>query len=166
MLQLPQWSSSVCRSAHDESPVRPLITHCVNPASHVDLHAPDWHLLFALRMLGQTLPHVVQLLGSLPRFTHDPLQFAIPGGHTSTHAELTQVLPAAQCVPHVPQNCGSIFVSTHAPPPFAGAQAVGVAASHETPHAPPEHEGDPVASPETGAAQALVQLPQCAGSLA
>ena len=54
---------------------------------------------------------------------------------------------------------------THALPPLIGVHAAGVPPAHATPQLDAAQEACPVAAPETGAAQALPQLPQCCGSV-
>jgi hypothetical protein len=165
VLQLPQWVSSVCRFTHAVRPVSEFTVHAVNPASQVVLQPPDWQWLLPLSRLGQPLPQLPQLLGSLCVLVQPFPQLVSPGWQTLTHALFTQSLPDPHCVPQPPQNCGSVLVSTHALPPLTGAHLVAVDALQVTSHALEVHAGAPVPAPETGAAQTLVQLPQWFGSV-
>jgi hypothetical protein len=62
---------------------------------------------------AQTLLHTPQLRASFVRFTHAPLQFDVPGGHTVVHALLLHTWFAPQVRPHAPQFVGSLRVSMH-----------------------------------------------------
>jgi hypothetical protein len=94
-----------------------------------------------------------------------PLQLVRPGEHVPAHAPLLHVWPPGHCVVQLPQNCGSVFVFTHAFGPAMVVHVVDVLPVQLTPHMLPEHDGLPVAAPETGPGQALPHVPQLFGSL-
>lgn len=100
------------------------------------------------------MPHALQLLLSLWRFTHVPPQFVVPVGQV--HVPATHTCEAPHAVAHEPQWAGSVATSTHwsvqnvCPDEHDEAQVreppQKVPGLHDTPHAPqfaspafPEH---------------------------
>ena len=63
------------------------------------------------------MPHVPQLLPSVVRFLHVPLQAVWPVGQVHTPA--TQVAPVAHMLLHAPQFTVLDWVSLHVPPQSA-----------------------------------------------
>jgi hypothetical protein len=104
-------------------------------------------------VFGHTLPHPPQLAGSVCSSTHPPLHATSGAVHVDPpHAPPVHRLPLGQAFPHLPQLLGSEETSVHAP-----AQSCGITPWVQA-HDPLRH-----ASVDT---QAVLQLPQCIGSLA
>ena len=76
------------------------------------------------------MPQLPQLLVSLLRFLHVPLQQLCPLGQSpwepQVHAPLTQVSPEAQTWPQVPQLLVSVLTSLHVPLQHSGVVPVQV----------------------------------------
>ena len=64
--------------------------------------------------VGQTVPHVPQLLVSLESVTQRPPHTVCPLGHV--HVPETHEAPTAHVVPHAPQLAVLVFVSTQLDP--------------------------------------------------
>ena len=120
-----------------------------NPVLHMMLQAPATQVGVAFACVGQTLPHVLQLFGSVSTSTHAPPHSEAPAMHAKPHTLLVHVGVAfarvGQVVPHAPQCCGSDRGSAHAPPhAISGAVHVAMhapiehiaSAAHAWPHAP------------------------------
>jgi hypothetical protein len=68
--------------------------------------------------MGHAWPQLPQLALSLGRFTHDPLQAVVVGGHpwvALTHALLAHTWLGAHTMPQPPQLWGSTDVPMHTP---------------------------------------------------
>ncbi len=108
-------------------------------AGHV--HTESSHTAPPLHAYNE--PQPPQLLASLVKFTHAPLQSVNPLLHVkvqalSTHAAVALAMLVEHAVPHVPQSLKLLVVSTHAP-----LQSVGVGAEQPDTHVEFEHTGVP-----------------------
>jgi hypothetical protein len=123
---------------------------------HVEaMHAPATQL----SPDGHTLPHAPQLLGSLVRSTHLPLQ-TVPVHVEEVHSPATQLSPAGQTVPHAPQLLGSSAVSTSQPSAACPSQSARPGAQSTMWHCPAVQ-----AAIELGVLQTSPHEPQLFGSL-
>ena len=88
--------------------------HTTSPVGQV--HAPLLHVA----PVAHTLPHVMQLFGSLLRFVHTggtSLRQAVFGElHVELHTPELQVWSDPHLLVHVPQLFGSVWRFTHEPP--------------------------------------------------
>jgi hypothetical protein len=99
-VHVPQWCMSV-----DVLTQLPL--QLVWPEGH--WHAPPTHT----SPVGQLVPQVLQLFGSVWRFVQVPVQSLVPVAQAQL--ELWQLLPPVHLAPHAPQLLSSLVTSTQAP---------------------------------------------------
>lgn len=88
-------------------------------SAYVPVHAkpqvPIAQVALAFAGLGQALPHIPQLSGSVSLETQAPLQLVRPGPQVMVQAPALHTRPAPHAWLHVPQFAGSLFVSVHVP---------------------------------------------------
>jgi hypothetical protein len=121
--QKPQLLLAVCGSTHTQSQ---RIIEETQPA----------HIPLQQQPSAQCLPHPPQLLGSLARLTHFPLQTVLPGWQAHAPAVQKKKFAVSHLLPQVPQLLLSLLVSTHEPP--VGGQQVSVPV-HPQKHRPWMH---------------------------
>jgi hypothetical protein len=136
--QLPQLLGSV--AVFTQTPPQ-----LVRPFGQTSTQLPPWHTWFN----GQRLPQLPQLLGSVFVLVQVPLQRTSPVEQFAAHTPMSQRSMLGQTWLHWPQLLGSMFVFVHTPPQLCW----------------------PVGQAQVPdwqiwlAVQALVQLPQCCGSI-
>jgi hypothetical protein len=79
------------------------------------------------------VPQRPQLRGSLVRSRQTPVQLVWPAAQLSSHALLTQVVPAAHTRPQTPQLLLSLVSVRHTP------EQLVLPVVHDTEHTPDEH---------------------------
>jgi len=130
LLHAPQLSASV--ASFTQTPLQ-----LVKPASQTMPHVAAVQVATPLAGTGHFIPQAPQFWVSVCSFTQAPLQGPKPVLQVKPHVELEHfgvpLSGAVQTCPQEAQLCGSVVVSTQLPP-----QLVGVGATHEVTHVPPE----------------------------
>src|ERR1039457_2727066 len=98
---VPQLFTSVRRFTSQPSPAMPL--QLLYPELHVPtMQPPPTHPSMATLGREQTLPHPLQLFGSVLVLTHVPLQLVVGGPQVAEHVPMLYTYPPGQFLPAFP----------------------------------------------------------------
>jgi hypothetical protein len=127
----------------------------LKPSSHAMPQPLAPHVARPFATAAQAVSHVLQCPASVARSTHEPPQFVLPLGQSTTHLPLEHACPMAQGLSQPPQCVGLSLVSTQAEPHSAKPWL------QLAPHTPASHTAMPLA----GASQTLPHVLQFCASV-